>query len=100
MNVVSHENIGMDMAPVASAGLLQVVTETTIIFIGNKNWAPVITFLNDMLWLSGQHIAGNLGMGLSPCRLDRKSIKLSCLMQTSSIPKPRFQSSLTLLFSC
>lgn len=58
MDVVSHKNICMDMAVMVITGLLQIMTETSIVFIGNKDRATVITSLNNMLWPSWQDIAG------------------------------------------
>ena len=59
MDVVSHENISMDMAALDRTGFLQIMTETSIVFIGNKDWAAVIASLNYMVWLSGQDITGH-----------------------------------------
>lgn len=57
MDMVSHEDVGMDSAVVTFRcffGALQIKAE---IIIGEEGWIPVAPTLDDVLGLSGKNVA-------------------------------------------
>ena len=56
MNVTSHQDVGVHQAIVALARFGQNVLETTVVLIGDKDWAAVISSLDNVVGLAGQKV--------------------------------------------
>jgi hypothetical protein len=55
MHMISHQYIGMDVAPVPFTGLSQPIKEEQIIIGGSEGNISVVSTLDQMLWLARHH---------------------------------------------